>query len=50
MFFYRTCTAFVAKKTLLILLFFTPVLNSQGMKKLRRATQKKVQKSSWNEP
>jgi len=30
-------------------LFFTPLFNSQGMKKLRYAIQK-VQKSSWNEP
>jgi len=29
--------------------YLTPVLNSQGMKKLRYAIQK-VQKSSWNEP
>jgi len=29
--------------------YLTPVLNSQGMKKLHYAIQK-VQKSSWNEP
>jgi len=34
---------------LLLLLFLTPVLSSQGIKKLQYAIQK-VQKSSWNEP
>ena len=33
-----------------MLLFLTPVLNSQGMKKLRFTQWQKVQKSSWNEP
>ena len=32
-----------------IIIILTPVLNTQGMKKLRCAIQK-VQKSSWNEP
>ena len=32
---------------IIIIIIFTPVLNSQGMKKLR---YKKIQKSSWNEP
>jgi len=34
---------------IIIIAFLTPVLNSQGMKKIRYAIQK-VQKSSWNEP
>jgi len=34
---------------IIIIIIFTPVLNSQGMKKLRYAIQK-VQKSSWNKP
>jgi len=40
------------KQFYFIIIFFslTPVLSSQGMKKLRYAIQKKVQKSSWNEP
>jgi len=35
---------------LFIIVIFTPVLNSQGMKKNYAMQYKKVQKSSWNEP
>jgi len=35
---------------IIIIIFLTPVLNSQGMKKLRYAIQKSTKKSSWNEP
>jgi len=35
---------------LFIIVIFTPVLNSQGMKKITLCNTKKVQKSSWNEP
>jgi len=34
----------------IIIIFLTPVLNSQGMKKNYAMQYKKVQKSSWNEP
>ena len=33
----------------IIIIIFTPILNSQGVKELCYALQK-VQKSSWNEP
>ena len=35
---------------IIIIIILTPVLNSQGMKKLRYTIQKSTKKSSWNEP
>ena len=37
------------RKFIIIIIIFTPILNSQGVKELCYALQK-VQKSSWNEP
>jgi len=34
---------------IMIIIILTPVLNSQGIEKLRYAIQK-IQKSNWNEP
>jgi len=34
----------------IIIIILTPVLNSQGMKKITLCNTKKVQKSSWNKP